>query len=238
MSRVKARNELKYLISDQQYQILLKRLQQILPLDQNSKNAHGYLVRSLYFDSYNDRSFSETSEGFLLRKKYRLRIYDLETTQAKLEIKHKTNNQTRKETALISKETAIKISQGDYADLLKYDDEILNRIYAKFILGAYKPKALLQYQREAFFVDSLNIRVTFDRDICINNSNFDIFSKTLPTTPILDRDQKLLEIKFDQILPDYIKEILQINHFEKTGFSKYFIARKHEQLTDRSPCYY
>lgn len=225
MTPVKARSELKYLISDQQYQILVKRLRQILPLDQNSKNDQGYLVRSLYFESYNNRSFSETSEGFLLRKKYRLRIYDLETTQAKLEIKHKINNQTHKESALISKETAIKITQGDYADLLKYDDEILNRIYAKFTLGAYKPKALLQYQREAFFVDSLNIRITFDRDICVNNSNFDIFLKTMTMTPILERDKKLLEIKFDKILPDYVKEILQINQFEKTGFSKYFTAR-------------
>jgi hypothetical protein len=196
--------------------------------DKNSKDNKGYFVRSLYLDSHNNHSIREKQEGLLFRKKYRMRIYDLSSTEVKFEIKHKIGDQIFKEVTTITKETAIKATKGDYSDFLKYDNDILNRIYAKFTLGNYKPKLILDYQREAFCSDLFNIRITIDSKICAGKSNFDIFSSNLNTTPLVLDDKYLLEIKFDKILPDYLRQILQMNSFEKTGFSKYLIGRKYE----------
>lgn len=220
------RSELKYLISDQQRQILIERLKHILPHDKYSQIGKGYFVRSLYFDSHNDRSLRETEEGLLFRKKYRMRIYDLDTKDVKFEIKHKRGEYVFKETATISEDTAIKALNGSYTDLLKYENDVLNRIYADFILENYQPKLIVEYKREAFFIDLFNTRITFDSNIRINNNRFDIFARELNTMPLVLHNKHLLEIKFDQILPEHIRQILQIDSFEKIGFSKYSIGRR------------
>ena len=197
-----------------------------MPQDSYARARNGYFVRSLYFDSYSDKSLKENEEGLFFRQKFRLRIYDLDASEIKFEIKNKFGEHVFKETATISRNVALKIIDGDYADLLKYNNPTLNKIYATFTLGNYKPKLIVEYQRDAFLLDLFNIRITFDKNIRLSNSNFDLFSKNSHTLPILLSDQHLLEIKFNQTLPDHIRSILQIDSFEKTGFSKYSIGRK------------
>lgn len=228
MKEKHGRSELKYIISGQQYHDLVKILSRFLPRDKNSRNDKGYFVRSLYFDSHNNRSIREKQEGLLFRKKYRMRIYDLSAKEVRFEIKHKIGDRIFKEITTISKESALKAINGNYVDLLGYNDDILNRIYAKFTLGNYKPKLTLDYQREVFCSDLLNIRITIDSNICASRTNFNIFSSNLNTTPLMLDNKYLLEIKFNKILPDHLRKILQINSFEKTDFSKYLIGRKHE----------
>ena len=73
--RVK-RNELKYYISFGEYIILSNKLKKILKKDKYCKNEEGYFIRSLYFDSVNNKAFHEKMAGVENRKKYRLRIYN------------------------------------------------------------------------------------------------------------------------------------------------------------------
>lgn len=35
----------------------------------------------------------------------------------------------------------------------------------------------------------------------------------------------VLEIKYDELLPDYITNILELNTLERTSFSKYYLSR-------------
>ena len=69
------RHELKYLISYAQKADLNVRMAPLLGLDKHVKNG-GYMIRSLYFDDYWNTAYQEKVDGVLLRRKYRIRIYD------------------------------------------------------------------------------------------------------------------------------------------------------------------
>ena len=220
------RNELKYFVSEMQCLLLTDKIKHILDKDPFSKEE-GYLVRSLYFDSYDDECLHEKQSGTIFRKKYRMRIYDCNDEKVKFEIKYKYNNQILKKTATITKDSAKKIIVGDYSELLSYDNPILNKIYIEFSTKVYKPKVVIDYFREAYKWNLFNIRVTLDRNLASNNSNYDIFSPNLCTTPVILEGKQILEIKYDRVLPDYIKDSLQIvDSFERSAISKYDLGRR------------
>jgi len=39
--------------------------------------------------------------------------------------------------------------------------------------------------------------------------------------------QHLIELKYDEFLPDFIKELLELNNLQRTTFSKYYLCRKY-----------
>lgn len=83
------RHELKYLISYADKAELAVRLAPVLHLDPHATNG-GYFIRSLYFDDYWNTAYEEKDAGVLLRKKYRIRIYNCSDRSIKLERKKKS----------------------------------------------------------------------------------------------------------------------------------------------------
>ena len=57
--QTKYRHELKYQVTDAQIQMLKNRINQLLPLDSHVARSGSYVIRSLYFDGYNDRCMKE-----------------------------------------------------------------------------------------------------------------------------------------------------------------------------------
>ena len=78
------RHELKYLISYAQKADLNVRMAPLLGFDKHAKNG-GYMIRSLYFDDYWNTAYQEKVDGVLLRRKYRIRIYDYSDRVIKLD---------------------------------------------------------------------------------------------------------------------------------------------------------
>jgi hypothetical protein len=228
VQQINSRSEIKYIISERQYQVLINRIEIIVPEDKNSAGSLGYQVRSVYFDSYKDKSLNEKDEGFAARTKYRIRIYDLDCDEVKIEVKNKINERVTKQTQIISKEHAQKLLGGEYDFLINSENPLLQQIYTKFVIGNYRPKLLIEYQRRAFFDEASNVRITFDHNIRINKSNFDLFGKNTHLIKIVPQNLRVLEIKYDRIIPEHIKRALQIDRFEKTSFSKYLTGRKYE----------
>jgi len=220
------RNELKYFISNLEYEVLKRKLSHILKRDIHSKDG-GYFIRSLYFDSYDDECLFQKQSGNYMRAKYRMRIYSLDTDIVKFEIKHKLNNQIYKESATISKKSAIEIIDGNYDELLKYHNPILNKIYIKFKERYYKPKVIVDYHRDAFVYDFFNIRITFDLNLHSCNSDFDIFSNNLHTIPVVLEGMQILEIKYENFLPQHIKMLLQGTITQRLAISKYTLSRRY-----------
>ncbi len=225
------RNELKYYINNLEYHALVNRLENVLREDEYSKAHKGYFIRSLYFDSFDDECLFDKQGGVIERKKYRMRIYDFDTKYVKFEIKHKQNNQIFKESATITRDSAYKIIDGDYEELLKYNNEILNKIYIRFSERLYKPKVIIDYTRDAFVFDFFNLRITIDKDLHSNNTDFDIFSKDLHTVPVILEGKQILEIKYEYALPEFIRNILQIDSFERQAISKYALGRRFLKLS-------
>jgi len=82
------REEKKYLISLPEALQACHRLAQVMHEDPHN-GISGYPVRSLYFDTLDDRDFHEKAAGVELRRKLRLRCYDPAADFAMLEMKQK-----------------------------------------------------------------------------------------------------------------------------------------------------
>ena len=89
------RQEKKFLITLQQYYEFSHIFSKILSLDSHS-HGDGYEIRSLYFDSLDDRDFHEKEDGIELRRKIRMRTYGADTPFAMLEMKQKQGQLQKK----------------------------------------------------------------------------------------------------------------------------------------------
>ena len=220
------RTELKYYISNNDYTALVNRLKFVLDPDKHSTPGLGYYIRSRYFDSYDDKCLYEKQSGTMYRRKFRLRIYDTNSRSVKFEIKNKWNNQIFKESATITRESAEKIIQGEFEELLAYRNPILNKAYIEFTQHHYTPTVVIDYDRDAFMSDFFSLRVTIDKNLRSNNTDFDIFSSNIHTVPVILEGKQILELKFNECLPDYVKGIIQPVSFERCAISKYTLGRR------------
>ncbi len=223
------RNELKYYVNFNDYKFLFDILNYHLEQDKKALLDKGY-IRSLYFDTLFNKAFEEKEAGILNRKKYRFRIYNLDSRMVKFEIKNKFNNQILKETALINRSDAKKIQNGNFEVLLNYNNPILNKIYCEFKRELYQPVILIDYTREAFIFPVNDIRITFDRNIKASSEDLDLFSRKNIMKPLLPRGILVMEVKYNHFLPLWIRKIIQIPRFERSAISKFCIGRMEQYV--------
>ena len=81
------RTEKKYPLDYLDARKLCGKLNRVLQPDPHCAGTDGYLVRSLYFDSYDNEDYFDKAAGLENRKKIRLRIYSPDDAFAKLEWK-------------------------------------------------------------------------------------------------------------------------------------------------------
>lgn len=84
---------------------------------------------------------------------------------------------------------------------------------------------IVEYERTAFVEPVGNVRVTFDKNIGGTTEIKTFFDEYIPAVPALPAGVHILEVKYDEFLPDYIKEILEIGSLRRTSFSKYYYTR-------------
>jgi len=220
------RKEMKYYISHNDYVVLSNSLRKLLRPDaHNRKTGRGYIVRSLYFDTICNRSFEEKIAGIEDRAKYRLRIYNANSRWAKFEIKRKFNDFMLKETAIISRKDAIEIQNRNYGVMLKYNDPILLKAYGEFMKTHYHPVVLVEYEREAYTYDANNIRIVFDKFLKSTALQLDIFEKRAFALQRMENDLVIMEVKYHNFIPGWLKHFLQMPSFERSAISKYCISR-------------
>ncbi len=68
------RHELKYNITPQELSVLRGILRPLLRGDPNGDAKNEYVIRSLYFDTFDDQALTEKIAGVDIRRKYRIRI--------------------------------------------------------------------------------------------------------------------------------------------------------------------
>lgn len=220
------RQELKYKISRQEYVLLSTMLKAILKLDPNAKQNGDYFIRSLYFDSPDNLDYMSKDNGVYYRKKLRLRIYDLNQAEVKLEMKSKYGSRLHKQTGTISREDALSLSKGQYDCLLSYDQPAVKTIYKELKTLYARPAVIVDYEREAYVSDFQNIRINFDKNIRACSTTTNIFDPNTNMAPLTDEHTMVLEVKFNELLPDYIRDVLSTCSMGLTTFSKYCIARE------------
>lgn len=217
------RNEWKYLIDNAQKEVICRRLSPFLHLDKHAQNG-GYMIRSLYFDDYYQSAYEEKDAGVLRRKKYRIRIYNCSDKSIKLERKKKFGAYIFKEAAALTREEVYKILDGDYGFLLHHENPLCREFYVECMSNVLRPRTIVDYDREPWILNEGTVRITFDMDVRAAVGSYDIFDDTLPTISVLEPGKCVLEVKFTEFLPDFVRQILPDRASEFTAVSKYVLC--------------
>ena len=185
---------------------------------------NGYTIRSLYFEDYFNSAYAEKEAGILMRKKYRIRIYNYSDRSIKLERKKKFGSYIYKESAPLTKEEFYKILNGEYEFLLTSKYPLCREFYVECISNFMRPRTIVDYERVPWIMDEGTVRITFDSDVRAAVGGYDIFDSTLPTLPVLEQGKTVMEVKFTEMLPQIVRNLLLPNAQEFTAVSKYVLC--------------
>lgn len=218
------RVEQKYLITEERIAYLKQELETCMRYDGNAA-GESYLIRSLYFDDMYDTCLKENEAGTDIREKFRIRTYDNDSSLIHLELKQKRRGFTRKQKERLTREECVAFMEGKHPGLQKEDGFLKKKLYTQGILRRMQPVQIVEYERTAFVEPLGNVRVTFDKNVGGTRDITTFFDEYMPTVPALPTGVHILEVKYDEFLPDYIRDILEIGSLRKTAFSKYYYTR-------------
>jgi hypothetical protein len=192
---------------------------------------HCYTIRSIYLDTPGFTAYCEKLEGVMVRRKFRIRGYDLprDTSRIFLEIKKKANQVGCKYRSPLSLGDLAKLLETREVDRYVIPDPNSAQAYhnaRKFLLGVelgmMKPAMLVVYDREPFVgkIDR-RVRITFD---------FNLRCAPLPALTDLGDEANLrsvasglaiVEIKFDRGYGPWLRSIVDSHGLVRTSVSKY-----------------
>lgn len=219
------REEKKFLINIEEFRNKSHFLDDLMIQDSHN-GTHGYMIRSLYFDTAFDDDFFEKLEGIETRRKIRLRCYEPGSDFAMLEIKQKQGPAQMKRSLRLTREDAESLISGKYDVLLNYKEDFAKECYGLMQYKCYRPKTIVQYNRKAYIAKENKIRITFDNNIIATESCFDLFSDKLLLNPVMDKFNVVLEVKFNGFLLDYIRQFINSINKSELSVSKYALARQ------------
>lgn len=226
----KFRHEIKYVISAAQIPLLKSRIAGLMQPDSHAGADGIYNIRSLYFDDYHNRCFYENENGTDPREKYRIRIYNHSAERIVLECKRKERGKTLKTSCPLTKEQAELLIQGKPLQLTAFLPPLLKKFTVDMRTRSFRPVVIVEYERIPYIYRNGNVRVTFDTQIAASSCTTQFFSDTLSKRPVMPAGQHLLEVKFDEYLPDFIYRNLNLATLQQTAYSKYYLCRKFSSL--------
>jgi hypothetical protein len=226
-----SRFEQKYIITEGVALQVRDFVRAYLELDENGvgKPNFSYPVHSLYLDSEDLRTYWETINGNKNRYKLRLRFYNsLSDSPVFFEIKRRMNNCIMKQRGGVRRAAVDEVLAGRFphaSDMVSRDPKHLvalqnfNRLMTE--IGA-SPKVHIAYNREAYVPhDDNSSRLTMDRTV---RSEPELTARlsTEMLHPILvwGRDV-VLELKFTNRFPDWMRELVRVFGLRPCGAAKY-----------------
>ncbi|GIP40143.1 molecular chaperone [Paenibacillus sp. J31TS4] len=226
-SRLKFRHELKFFVNRHQYAIIRQRLKHLVQQDHNAGPSGDYHIRSLYFDDIDNKALHEKLGGIRDRIKYRIRIYNGQDNVIHFEKKIKHRDFIAKEKASISRALYEDILAGRYDGLRESGNPLLAEIYGEVKHKLLRPKVIVDYVREPYVSRYGNVRITFDKELRTGLHAVDMFDRQLKPVQAIDHNLIILEVKYDEYLPEAIRAALQLEGLSRQFASKYVICRKY-----------
>lgn len=223
----KYRHELKYQITALQLQLLKNRIGRLIPLDRHVGQQGSYRIRSLYFDDLDNRCYYENENGTDPREKFRIRIYNSSTERITLECKRKERGKTHKTSCPLTLEQTKQLMAGKILPDIAGQPPLLRKLTLQMMTRQLRPVVIVEYERIPYVYKNGNVRITLDTNIASSSAVHLFLEETIPNRPVLPVGQQLLEVKYDEYLPDFIYRSLQLDSLRQTAFSKYYICRKY-----------
>lgn len=227
------RKEIKFLLSMEQYDELMKRIPEYMNPDEYCVDGKEYGIYNLYYDTPDDYLIRESLAKPYYKEKIRLRSY-AEAAEPNdkvfLEIKKKIGGIVNKRRITMTLEEAdLYIRKGIRPDTKgKFiNEQILGEL--DVFMSNYSPlapKQYISYQRSAFFgKDDRDFRLTFDRQLTARRDNLSLAEKSSGEL-LINPDCRLMEVKILNSMPIWLADCLSELQIYKTSFSKYGTAYK------------
>ena len=224
MIDVMQRYELKYILTRKQYENIKQDHLEYMKVDKYGIST----IQSIYYDTPSSLIIRNSLEKPAFKEKIRLRSYGLatETSTCYLEIK-------RKAQGLVYKRR-IPILEKNAKDFFNYKGMLQDTQIAKeltYFRNYYKelyPAILIIYERESFYKENSEVRVTFDFNPRYRTQNVNLHT-SLEGNPIVDNDVVLMEIKVLHNMPLWLTKIITKNEARRGSISKYGRAYKIEK---------
>lgn len=228
MKEKRYRHEYKYPLSHGQILLEDAKISAIAGIDAHAKDAGFYNIRSLYFDDYDNSCYMDNENGTDNREKYRIRIYNCSAEIIKLEVKQKYRGKTYKQSCRISLKQCRKLMQGEVPEEIEEGQLVLRKLAYLMETKLMQPKVIVDYDRVPYVYrqEDANVRVTFDKNIKAISDVNAFFEPDAGGRGILPLGQALMEVKFDDFLPDEVYTLLQLKGLQASTFSKYYLCRK------------
>lgn len=224
---IRLRHELKHTISRGEDRILSSRLCRLFPRDRNAGPDGSYRVTSLYFDTPGDGALRQKIDGVNRREKFRIRYYGDDLTFIRLEKKYKINGLCGKRSTRITAAQVAQLLSGDIGFLLDSGDALMQELYSKMRGQLLAPRTIVTYDREAYLFEPGNVRVTLDRNLRSGLASLDFLNPELWHIPV-SNGMTVLEVKYDEFLPEIVKMAVQVPNRQASASSKYAICRRHD----------
>lgn len=222
----KYRHEQKYCCTRGQFEIIRNTIKGMMKTDSHADAEGRYNIRSLYFDDLWDNCWRENEDGNNPREKFRIRIYDRSAERISLELKRKENGKTQKLSCLLEPETCMEIMHTGKIPFDAQAPPLYRKFYVAGQTRMLMPKVIVEYDRTVYIYRSGNVRITYDENISSGADIRDFLSSRLICRPIMQCGQGILEVKYDEFLPDYLYSALQFGRLREETFSKYYYCRK------------
>ncbi len=185
-----------------------------------------YTVRSIYLDSPDFKCYYEKLDGIHTRKKLRIRGYNRreDTPRVFFEIKRKNDNFVSKDRARVPIRDIRNALQNSNSVMYLDDEErkYLNNFYFYYHLRRLEPKVLVVYDREPFQCKfGSNLRITIDKNLrskVVYDYDMLFDEEDLVSS---FRNEFILEIKFYQVLPEWIDKVIGRYDLTRIAVSKY-----------------
>lgn len=219
------RVENKYNCSESELRILQNRLEGVLQADSNENHPQGYSIISLYFDDLQDTCLHDTEDGVELRDKYRIRIYNNSLETIKLEVKSKKDGYIYKKSKSISKEQLDRLMRGECIENSATMEDPATLFNLAIRTKGLRPKVIVAYERKAYVFGPGNTRITLDRNVRASKRVEDFGSENI-SYDFLHEFDKVLEVKYDEFIPGFLLQLLELGNMQQTSYSKYQLCRE------------
>lgn len=219
------RVEDKYNCTDAQLVTLQSRMEAVLKPDVNEGGAEGYRVTSLYFDDLTDSCLQDTVDGVNRRNKYRIRIYNDALDVIKLEVKTKRDNRIMKRSKTVTRAQMESLMRGECIDDSASDSDPATLFNLAIRTQGLRPKVIVAYERKAYVYEPGNVRITFDRNVRAS-SRVEAFGQKNISYDFLREYDKVLEVKYDAFIPDFLLQLLETGNMQQSAYSKYQLCRE------------
>src|SRR3989339_817453 len=190
-----------------------------------------YTVHSIYLDTTDLHCYREKYEGYKIRNKYRLRVYNerREDSLVFLEIKRKNENFIAKDRAkLYFKNLHLLFRSKNVEEYIMTrtdggnDFEEANKFLYHYYSKQLKPTTLVVYEREAFVGKfGYDLRITFDKNLrgLVYPEYDNIFNEQ--NLKAAFPDHFILEVKFHQTFPAWVPQMINRYGLQRISVSKY-----------------